>query len=808
MRRRTISPPAQQSWHIQGGSRVLDSKRPSLDSADDATSAQQYRQDEQNNDHQRRGGGMSRSSSEGPPLNSHEPGLTSATEAARSRSFRALRTAKACDQNHEEKIIITFRKQNGQSVIPKNTRGRPMTTDIGNWAIRQQSSDIAADNVAGPILSCSGIPGAMHSKRRRHSSSSDDRVPMTQAHGVSPSARTQLPVLDPNLVPSAFYQDVARGGLKEARTFEISDTRFPYVASSAANHATQPPIDAAGLAMSQSGQPLFTTYKDISDAYTLPRISDTTQASSSKTKDTPSSVQAISAGLISATTTFSTPRSGSGQSGVPGVTSLDYSAEYALYGGPEETRTGLTRSRFTFQAAHIGGYDTVLGSHSPRQQPVDHNSSAYSTSTQRHAGDRDNTRQAWLRSQRRPDTIFGAEADALGNAGITTVQRGAGVNGVLWWARGQVEPQIDPDLMTMAPEGGNKDNRNAQSNTDDARSNFTVWRWGCDKLMAYVVTIHTMYPVMDIDEVRGSISVAYAGGVDYRPDQGPQLNQTAKSLHQARNLMVLALGAQIEGGDGDAHCCTRIEQYLAIGHASRLVLSLGLHRDSTCRVHQSEDQGLRVVFWTTYVLEKTISLWQGRPSCLNIQGEIDTVLPLSDKDGKINALRTVVDLVDFVDSVQAIYFNHDRDASRISAIDKVNEVFEELETLRRSVPREMLDFQAPDPDSPGSLLALDTPEGEMALFKFRLCLLYHNIRMLATLPLLSYLVWQDVTKQPFTANPEAVRIAAECVSSAESTSKQSTTMHPDLGLSSVYGSDTVFAIRESVGVLRDLRRFH
>lgn len=63
-----------------------------------------------------------------------------------------------------------------------------------------------------------------------------------------------------------------------------------------------------------------------------------------------------------------------------------------------------------------------------------------------------------------------------------------------------------------------------------------------------------MYPVMDIDEVRGSISVAYAGGVDYRSDRGTQPSKMARSLQQARNLMVLALGAQIEGGDGDAHC--------------------------------------------------------------------------------------------------------------------------------------------------------------------------------------------------------------------------------------------------------------
>lgn len=125
--------------------------------------------------------------------------------------------------------------------------------------------------------------------------------------------------------------------------------------------------------------------------------------------------------------------------------------------------------------------------------------------------------------------------------------------------------------------------------------------------------------------------------------------------------------------------------------------------------------------------------------------------------------------MDIVDSVQAIYFNHARDVSGVSAIDKVHGVYQELETLSRSVPREMVDFHSPDPESPGRLLALDTAEGEMALFKFRLCLLYHNIRILATLPLLSYLVWQDVTKQPFTVNQQAVRIAAECVSSAEST---------------------------------------
>lgn len=151
--------------------------------------------------------------------------------------------------------------------------------------------------------------------------------------------RNQIPVLDPNLAPSAFYNDAGRGASKEARPFEVSDSRFPYVTSGVVNQTSQPSAAATGSAISHGGQPIFTTYKDMSDAYTLPGNLDTAPTSSSKAKDTPSSIQAISVGLMSAPTTFSTPRSGSGQSGLPGVMSLDYSAENALSGGPEATRT-------------------------------------------------------------------------------------------------------------------------------------------------------------------------------------------------------------------------------------------------------------------------------------------------------------------------------------------------------------------------------------------------------------------------------------------------------------------------------------
>jgi hypothetical protein len=95
MHRRTTSSP-QQSWQGLGVSR-RDSDFPPLDSADDATGARQYGEDEPDNEHERYDGGMSPSSSVGAPSNLHEPGSIPATEAARSRSFKALRTAKACD---------------------------------------------------------------------------------------------------------------------------------------------------------------------------------------------------------------------------------------------------------------------------------------------------------------------------------------------------------------------------------------------------------------------------------------------------------------------------------------------------------------------------------------------------------------------------------------------------------------------------------------------------------------------------------------------------------------------------------------
>lgn len=80
---------------------MADSERSALDPVNDGKSARLYMDDEEDNEHERQAGGMSRSSSVEEPSQSHEQGSVPASEAARSRSFRALRTAKACDVSNQ-----------------------------------------------------------------------------------------------------------------------------------------------------------------------------------------------------------------------------------------------------------------------------------------------------------------------------------------------------------------------------------------------------------------------------------------------------------------------------------------------------------------------------------------------------------------------------------------------------------------------------------------------------------------------------------------------------------------------------------
>ena len=128
----------------------------------------------------------------------------------------------------------------------------------------------------------------------------------------------------------------------------------------------------------------------------------------------------------------------------------------------------------------------------------------------------------------------------------------------------------------------------------------------------------------------------------------------------------------------------------------------------------------------------------------------------------------MVDLVDTVDGVHRIYLNQNRETSTSSACEKANSVLRELDSLRRSVPEDLRGFEKVDPRAASRLLALDTPEGHASLLKFRLCLVYHNLRVLASLPLLSALVWQSITKQRESGNRRtSLDLAEQCVLSAE-----------------------------------------
>lgn len=134
----------------------------------------------------------------------------------------------------------------------------------------------------------------------------------------------------------------------------------------------------------------------------------------------------------------------------------------------------------------------------------------------------------------------------------------------------------------------------------------------------------------------------------------------------------------------------------------------------------------------------------------------------------MKALRTMVDLVDTIDGIHRIYFKRSRDASTSSACEQANSVLQELDSLKRSVPDDLREFEKVDPRATSKLLALDTPEGLASLLKFRLCLVYHNLRILASLPLMSSLLWQSITKQRESGNRQTVlELAEQCVLSAE-----------------------------------------
>ncbi len=73
-------------------------------------------------------------------------------------------------------------------------------------------------------------------------------------------------------------------------------------------------------------------------------------------------------------------------------------------------------------------------------------------------------------------------------------------------------------------------------------------------LQSFCIAVHPLYPFYDLAKIRQSIQSRFAGGVTYNADRLEFAYSTVEQkLDHARDLLVLAMGARIEGGNGDAH---------------------------------------------------------------------------------------------------------------------------------------------------------------------------------------------------------------------------------------------------------------
>ena len=66
----------------------------------------------------------------------------------------------------------------------------------------------------------------------------------------------------------------------------------------------------------------------------------------------------------------------------------------------------------------------------------------------------------------------------------------------------------------------------------------------------YITIIHPLFPILDVDVLKASILETYS--LARLPSSSRQINESR--LDRARNMLVLAFGAQVIAGDGDHDC--------------------------------------------------------------------------------------------------------------------------------------------------------------------------------------------------------------------------------------------------------------
>lgn len=159
-----------------------------------------------------------------------------------------------------------------------------------------------------------GEPGFSDSntptKRRRHSSELPDGI---QASGAPFGFSAQMAPPDVQNTSRSRYQIAPQDVGKEEGPYAVSDARSSYLAPDVPFASMQLLSDQAVGNRFDSRRPIAARGQDRAMAYAVSQMMDTAPVTANTMGDTPSSMQAASAAVMSAPTTRSTPVSGSTQ---------------------------------------------------------------------------------------------------------------------------------------------------------------------------------------------------------------------------------------------------------------------------------------------------------------------------------------------------------------------------------------------------------------------------------------------------------------------------------------------------------------
>ncbi|KAG9675633.1 hypothetical protein KCU95_g16341, partial [Aureobasidium melanogenum] len=297
-------------------------------------------------------------------------------------------------------------------------------------------------------------------------------------------------------------------------------------------------------------------------------------------------------------------------------------------------------------------------------------------------------------------------------------------------------------------------------------------------ISAYFTLMHPQGPILSERDVRQTWEALWTGP-SYTPNQSKKLAQQKAILY-----MVLAIGARLtdhEPSSSDAwaqHFYDRAGvptdsfeetsllgthllllramygmqigrpnmMYLYLGHASRSAMALGLHRAQVVAGNNSFLNTLRLTFWTTFYMERMVSMFTGRPSCF-VDESIDTPHPTDcqhAEDGSQNIeyayIRAMAALGKISERIMACHYSPTK-PTRVSDLTEVNRVNNEcsgaLNELLETLPPYLHFFDD------------KTPIGETWQEVQRICLgaTYHIACILMMRPALVYVTFFESKQQ-------------------------------------------------------------